>query len=192
MSRIAFFSWLLVGLLTCAVVAAGQATGPVIFQVAPELQQRHASPSPGPGATGQTKQAKIGRGNAAIDTGDPKSTFWTEPIDLSGAGTVVNADMLWDATARIFYAFARTSLRCTHGKAIEGNVLIGIYAKRNILSKTAGSGWWVVDLAQNECQAPLAGLYGCKFDSQGNNLACGRAELDTRVNDMAIVEATRF
>ena len=195
MSRIAYLHRLSFALLAVAVVAMGQeqgSTGPVNFQVAPEIQRRYNSPSPGPNATGQAKRATIGKGKAMIDTGDPKNTFWTEPSDLSGAGTVVNADMLWDASSKIFYAFAHTPLRCAHGKSLEGNVLIGIYAKRNILSKTPGSGWWVVDLAQNECQAPLAGLYGCKFDSQGNNLACGRAELDTRINDLAIVESTRF
>jgi len=196
MSRIALFFFRLgFALLTVTVAAIGQgqeSTGPVNFQVAPDFQRRYMSPSPGPNASGQGKRAAIGKGNAMIDTGDPKSTFWTEPADLSGAGTVVNADMLWDATSKIFYAFAHTPLRCAHGKSIEENVLIGIYAKRNILSKTPGSGWWVVELAQNECQAPLAGLYGCKFDSQGNNLACGRAELDPRINDMAIVEATKF
>jgi len=195
MSRIAYLHRLGFALLAVAVAAMGQdqgSTGPVNFQVAPDVQRRYISPSPGPNATGQAKRASIGKGNAMIDTGDPKNAFWTEPSDLSGAGTVVNADMLWDASSKIFYAFAHTPLRCAHGKSIEGNVLIGIYAKRNILSKTPGSGWWVVDLAQKECQAPLAGLYGCKFDSQGNNLACGRAELDTRINDMAIVESTRF
>ena len=180
-------------ILACAVAAAGQgSTGPVIFQPGPDLQKRCLSPSPGQGATKQSKQAAIGHGKAMIDTGDPKNTFWNEPSDLSGAGTVVNADMLWDASSKIFYAFALTTLRCTHGKSIDGDVLIGIYGKKNFLSKSPGSGWWVVELAQNQCQAPLAGLYGCKFDSQGNNLACGRAELDPRINDMAIVEATQF
>jgi hypothetical protein len=183
---------LLIGMLTCAIVSAGQAVGPVVFQVGPDLQKRYLSPAPGPGVTKQSKQAVIGRGKTSIDTGDPKNMFWSEPADLSGAGTVVNADMLWDASSKIFYAFAHASLRCTHGKTAEADVLIGIYGKRNILSKTQGSGWWVVELAQNQCQAPLAGLYGCKFDPQGNNLACGRAELDPRLNDMAIVEATQF
>jgi hypothetical protein len=193
MIRIVRIVSLVMALLACAVVAVGQgSTGPVNFQVAPDIQRRYMSPAPGPGASGQTKKAAIGKGNAMIDTGDAKNTFWTEPADLSGAGIVTNADMLWDASSKILYAFAHTTLRCAHGKSIEGNVLIGIYAKRNILSKTPGSGWWVVDLAQNECQVPLAGLYGCKFDSQGNNLACGRAQLDARINDMSIVEATRF
>jgi len=138
------------------------------------------------------KQAVIGQGKASIDTGDPKNTFWSEPADLGGAGTVAPADMLWDASSKIFYAFSHISLRCTHGKVTEADVLIGMYAKRNVLSRTPGTGWWVVELAQNQCQAPLAGLYGCKFDAQGNNLACGRAELDPRLNDMSIVEATRF
>ena len=182
--------WLL-ALFSVAAVGQGS-VGPVDFQVAPEVQNRYQSPSPGPHATGKTKQAAIGKGNARIDTGDPGNQFWIEPSDLSGTGAIVNAEMLWDGSSKIFYAFAHTTLRCTHGKTTEADVLIGIYGKRNILSKTAGSGWWVVDLAQNECQATLAGLYGCKFDSQGNNLACGRAEVDPRLNDMAIVEAMRF
>ena len=191
MIRIALFVSLLV--LLFAAAALGQSsTGPVNFQVSQDFQNRYASPAPGQGATGQTKKAVIGQGSISIDTGDPKNSFWTESTDLSGAGTIVNTDMLWDTSSKILYAFARTNLRCAHGKAIEGNVLIGIYGKKNILSKKPGSGWWVVQLAQNQCQAPLAGLYGCKFDTQGNNLACGRAELDPRINDMAIVEATRF
>jgi hypothetical protein len=194
MSRKSFLSFFMLVMLSCAVeaLAQQQSTAPVNFQVAPDVQSRYLSPAPEHGAAAQGKQATIGKGNTMIDTGDPKSSFWTEPADLSGAGTVTNVDMLWDPTSKILYAFTTTTLRCTHGKTIEGNVLVGIYAKRNILGKNAGSGWWMVDLAQGQCQAPLAGLYGCKFDSRGNNLACGRAELDARINDMSIVEATRF
>jgi len=180
-------------LLACAVAAAPQGiSGPVSFEPGPDVTKRYLSASPGPGATKQSKQAVIGHGKTEIDTGDPKNSFWNEPIDLSGAGAVVNTDMLWDASSKIFYLFAHTALRCTHGKSIEGDVLVGIYGKKNFLSKSPGSGWWVVDLAQDQCQAPAASLYGCKFDSQGNTLACGRAELDPRINDMAIVESTRF
>jgi len=190
MIRIGLLS-LVVSLFAIAAIAQG-ASGPVNFQVSAEMQSRYTSPVPGPGATGQTKKAVIGTGKTAIDTGDPKNSFWTETVDLSGTGTVVTADMMWDSSSKILYAFTHTDLRCAHGKSIEGNVLVGIYGKKNVLSKTPGAGWWVVELAQNQCQAPLAGLYGCKFDPQGNVLACGRAELDPRINDMSIVEATRF
>jgi hypothetical protein len=191
MIRIALAVLLLV--LPFAGAAWGQgSTGPVNFQVSQDFQNRYASPTPGPGASGQTKKAVIGQGKTSIDTGDPKNSFWTETVDLSGAGTIVNTDMMWDSSSKILYAFAHTNLRCAHGKSIEGDVLVGIYGKKNILSRKPGSGWWVVELAQNQCQAPLAGLYGCKFDAQGNTLACGRAELDQRINDMAIVESTRF
>jgi len=180
-------------LLAGAGLAVGQsAIGPVIFQPGPDLQKRYASPTPGPGASGQTKQSIIGTGKTRIDTGDSRNPFWSEPNDLSGAGNTVNADMLWDSSSKIFYVFAHTELRCTHGKSTQADLLIGLYGKKNILSKTPGSGWWVVELDQNQCQAPLPALYGCKFDIYGNNLACGRAELDPRINDMAIVEATRF
>lgn len=184
---------LLAGLLAAATAGTAQtATGPVVFQPGADLQKRVLSPSPPAGATKQAKQAAIGHGKATIDTGDPKNSFWNEAVDLSGAGNVVNADMLWDGSSKILYSFARTTLRCTHGKSTEGDVLIGIYGKKNFLGKSPGSGWWVVEMAEGQCQAPTAGLYGCKFDSQATTLACGHAELDPRINDMAIVESTRF
>jgi hypothetical protein len=193
MRRCIFYFSLLSALLACAIAAVAQgATGPVTFQLGPSFQKRCLSPSPSPGASNQAKKAAIGHGKAMIDTGDPKNSSWTEVADLADAGTATNADMLWDASSKIFYAFAHTTLQCTHGKSVEADLLIGVYGKRNFLSKVPGSGWWVVDLQQNQCQAPLAGLYGCKFDAQGNILACGRAEVDPRINDVAIVESTRF
>lgn len=193
MNRSVFFLSLLFVLLTGAVAGMAQsASSPVNFQPGSDLQKRILSPSPAAGATKQGRQSTIGSGKTLIDTGDPKNTFWNEAVDLEGAGNVVNADMLWDASSKILYAFAHTTLRCTHGKQIEGDVLVAIYGKKNFLGKTLGSGWWIVNLAQNQCQAPMAGLYGCKFGAQGMAMACGHAEIDPRINDMAIVESTRF
>jgi len=176
-------------LLTAVVVSVAQgALGPVSFEPSADLQRHALSPAPGANAV---KKSAIGRGKTSIDSGDPKSMFWTESVDLS-AGNVVNADMLWDSSSKILYTFAHTTLRCTHGKTVDGDILVGIYGKKNFLGKTTGSGWWVVDLQQGQCQAPLAGLYGCKFSAGGQILACGRAEVDQRINDMAIVESTRF
>lgn len=171
---------------------AQSVNGPVDFQPGTDVLRRYASPSPGPTAIKQSKQAVIGHGKAMIDTGDPKNSFWNEPVDLAGTGTVVNSDMLWDASSKILYFFAHTTLRCTHGKPVEGDILMGIYGKRNFLNRSPGSGWWVANLSADQCEIAVPGLYGCKFDAQGNILACGRAELDTRINDMAIVESSRY
>ncbi len=190
MNRYIFFLSLLIG--SAATCLAQAAKGPVNFQPGSDLQKRYMSPSPAVGATKQSKQQTIGQGKTMINTGDPRNLLWNEAVDLEGDGNVVNADMLWDASSKILYAFAHTNLRCTHGKAIEGDILIGIYGKKNFLEKTPGSGWWMVDLAKNQCEAPVAGLYGCKFDAQGNTLACGHAEIDPRINDMAVVESTSF
>jgi len=192
MKRTTIILSFLIVTLTAMFAAAQGARGPVAFEPNPELQKRVNSPSPGSGATNQAKKAAIGHGKAFIDTGDPKNSSWNETIDLSGAGQVVNADLLWDGSSKILYAFAHATLRCTHGKTTEGDILIGVYGKKNFLGKPAGSGWWVVELQQGQCESPLAGLYGCKFGVNGNAVACGRAELDPRINDMAIVEATRF
>ena len=192
MKRTATILNFLLMMLTATFAGAQAAAGPVSFQPNPDLQRRVNSPSPGAAATNQAKNSVIGHGRASIDTGDPKNSSWSEAIDLSGAGQVVNADLLWDGSSKILYAFAHATLRCTHGKTTEGDILIGVYGKKNFLGKPAGSGWWVVELQQGQCESPLAGLYGCKFGVNGNAVACGRAELDPRVNDMAIVEATRF
>jgi hypothetical protein len=186
------FSLFFVLICLAATCRAQGAVGPVIFQAGPDLQTKALAPSPAPNATKQSKQAVIGRGKTMINTGDPKSAFWNETVDIDGAGDIVNADMLWDASSKILYVFGHLTLRCTHGKTTEGDVLIGLYGRKNFLEKKPSSGWWVVSLAKDQCQAPIEGLYGCKFDSYGSTLACGRAELDTRINDMAIVEATRF
>ena len=71
-----------------------------------------------------------------------------------------------------------------------GNIVVGIYGKRNFLEKSPGSGWWVVSLARRS--VITAGLYGCKFSAQGDIEACGRSELDPRINDMAIVQSSRY
>ena len=185
MTRVSLF----ITVLATSIASFAQgAAGPVAFEPSAELQQRALLPTPSANAV---KKSAIGNGKTMIDSGDPKSLFWTETVDIS-AGNVVNTQMLWDPASKIFYAFAHTTLRCTHGKTVEGDILIGIYGKKNFLDKAPGSGWWVVDLHQGECEAPLAGLYGCKFSHGDRVLACGRAEVDPRINDLAIVEATRF
>lgn len=136
MTRTVFFFLFLSVLLTGASACVAQsASGPIAFQPGSDLQKRSLSPSPAAGATKQSKQAAIGHGRAIIDTGDPKNSFWNEAVDLDGAGNVVNADMLWDASSKILYAFAHTNLRCTHTKSTEGDILIGIYGKKNFLEK---------------------------------------------------------
>jgi hypothetical protein len=186
-------SQLLLAILFMTVTALAQGTnGPVVFQPGTNLQKRIQNPTPSSGATNQTKKAVIGAGKTSLDTGDANNTFWTEPTDIADTGDVVSTDYLWDSSSKILYVFARATLRCSHGRSTQGGILIGIYGKKNFLSKAVGSGWWVVDLQQDECHAPMPGLYGCKFSPAGSALACGRAELDTRINDIAIVEATRF
>ena len=48
-----------------------------------------------------------------------------------------------------------------------------------------------MDLDESECKAKVAGLYGCKFDADGNATACGMATLDEKNDDLVIVEATK-
>jgi hypothetical protein len=49
-----------------------------------------------------------------------------------------------------------------------------------------------VALDEGECHAKEAGLYGCKFDANGNATACGVATVDEKNDDVVIVEAAKM
>ena len=64
--------------------------------------------------------------------------------------------------------------------------------------KPAGSGFWLADLDKGECGAQGGATYaagnamwGCKFDAQGNETACGVAMLDEKNDELVIVTASK-
>ena len=138
------------------------------------------------------KKATIGKGKASVNTanaaGDDDS-FWVEEIDLDGDGTAEEADMLYDDEDKVLYLYNDGDFKCKGGGEGEGSLLVLVNVAGNSHKKPAGSGWYAVELDESECKAKAAGLFGCKFDANGNATACGLVTVDEKNDDIEIVEA---
>src|SRR5215813_15325267 len=140
------------------------------------------------------KKTTVGKGKASVNTanapGDDDS-FWVESIDLDGDGTVEETDMLYDDEDKVLYLYSDGDFPCKGGGRGDGSLLVLVNVAGNSHNKPAGSGWYVAELDEGECKAKVAGLYGCKFDANGNPTACGLATVDEKNDDVVIVEATK-
>ena len=68
---------------------------------------------------------------------------------------------------------------------------VATFAAGNPGKRPAGSGFWVADLDAGECGAQAAALWGCKFDANGSETACGLAALDEKTDELVIVTAAK-
>ncbi len=183
-------------LLTLTVVA-GLATFPhsLFAQSAVDIQppamiiEMANAPLP-PASAG--KGTDIGKGDVKLNTSDAADdtdTIWAEELDIDGDGDVEQTDLLWDDEDKILFLSAQATFTCTNGNAGDGAMLMAIYGEGNSANAPAGSGWFAVALDASECDAQVAGLYGCTFDAQGNATSCGAVTIDDD-NDVIVIEAS--
>jgi len=150
------------------------------------------NPSPPANAS---KKTTIGKGKTTVNTANTQGdedSFWVENIDLDGDGTVEETDFLYDDEDKVVYMHSEGDFKCQGGGTGTGSMLIAVNVAGNSRNRPAWSGWYVVDLDEGECKAKVAGLYGCKFDANGNATACGLATLDEKNDDLVIVEAAKM
>jgi hypothetical protein len=165
-------------------------SAPVEYHNSAAVKNKAASPTPGPKAKQQSSQSTIGEGQAKIDTGHSNNNYWVEEIDVDGKGKVTDTQMLWDDKNKILFMATDKTFNCTQGGGTaDGNLLVATYGKGNRANRPAGSGWWAVELDENECRVKSEGLYGCKFNQNGVNTMCGMVDLDEKNQDLVIIEA---
>ena len=148
--------------------------------------------NPTPPANAQQKTS-IGKGKATINTkNSPTDTdsFWVESIDVDGNGTIETANLLWDDEDKVLFISYEDNFKCKNGAPGSGSILMGINGAGNPRKRPAGSGFYVVDFDKSECGMQEAGLWGCRFDANGNPTTCGVAILDEKNDDIIIVTAT--
>jgi hypothetical protein len=181
-----------------AAQTATSAQSPAQYKPSPDVKNKAASPQPGSTARQQSKQGTIGDDDAdddddvMIKTGHENNIFWVEDIDLDGTGVKTASEMLWDDTNKVLYVYADDkALTCTNGKKADGDLMIATYGTGNKAKKPAGSGWWMADFDLGECDVRKEGTFGCKFNAQGENTACGLVDVDKRTNELTIIEAFR-
>ncbi len=149
--------------------------------------------NPSPPATA-SKKTTTGKGKATVNTANTQGeddSFWVESIDIDGDGTVEETDILYDDEDKVFVLYDDGDFKCKGGGVGEGSLLIAVNAAGNGRGRPVGSGWYVVELDESECKAKAAGLYGCKFDANGNATACGLATIDEKNDEIMIAEVTQ-
>ncbi len=171
-----------------------QLGGQMGVQLKPSTQTMAKANNPGPSASAQQKTS-IGTGSATIGTQNSLTdmdSYWVESIDVDGNGDLETADLLWDDEDRVLFIYYDDDFTCKNGAAGSGSILMGINGTENPRKKPAGSGFYVVSLDKSECGAKEAGLWGCRFDANGNATACGVAVLDEKNDDIVIVTASAY
>lgn len=147
------------------------------------------SPSP---AADASQKTTIGKGKAAVNTANPDDegdSFWVESIDIDEDGNVEEVDVLYDDEDKMLFLFADGDFTCEDGKTGEGALLVAVNQDGNSRGQLAGSGWYIVEVDAQECQAEVEGLYGCKFDADGTVTACGLVTIDEKNDDIIIATA---
>jgi hypothetical protein len=141
-----------------------------------------------------SKKATTGKGKTTVNTANTQGeddSFWVESIDINGDGTVEETDILYDDEDKVLFLYDASTFKCKGGGTGEGDLLIAVNCAGNGRGRPAGSGWYVVELDESECKAKAAGLYGCKFDANGNATACGVVTIDEKNDEVMIVEASQ-
>jgi hypothetical protein len=162
-------------------------TGPAV-KPSPDVKAKAMDPKPGPGAQKKDDASAIGKGKASHPVTDAY-VYWVEEIDVDADGKPEVTDIALDNKTKTVYLANERTFSCANGASADGEVLMAVYGKGNTLGKPAGSGWFVAELDAGECGVATSGLYGCKFDANGNATQCGVAELDDQ--DVTITPAPR-
>jgi hypothetical protein len=160
-------------------------------KVTPAIEAKAQLPKPGPKATRQKAADTFGKGKSSITVkghpGGVSHSFWTEELDVDGSGNPVQVDEAWDNHHKVLYLSKDRTFQCGNGQTAEGSTLMAVYGKGNTLGKPTGSGWWVAELNEGECNVQTAGIYGCRFDADGTNRDCGSATIQPDSDDVEIV-----
>lgn len=201
-SRFAFLTALTALLLasSCSKAPAPQQEQPASAKPAPSLpnvkvtpavKEKAEAPKPGPNGTKKAVADTLGKGKASIivkgHPGGVQHSFWSEQLDVDGSGNPVQVDEVWDNRHKVLYVSNDRSFGCGNGQSAGGSTLMAVYGKGNTLHRPTGSGWWVTELDAGACGVPDAGLYGCKFDGDGNNTDCGSGTVQSEADDVVIV-----
>lgn len=160
-------------------------------KVTSAVQAKAETPKPGAKATQKKVADTFGKGKASIaikgHPGGVHHSFWAEEMDVDGSGNPVQVDEVWDNHHKVLYLSSDRSFGCGNGQSATGSTLMTVYAKGNTLKKTPGSGWWLTELDAGACGVQDAGLYGCRFDTSGNNTDCGAGTIQSDADDVVIV-----
>jgi len=170
---------------TVAIVThAAVPTGPRVN--AAEVTMRASTPPPPYASQART----VGR-NGVTASRNHEVTVWTEQIDIDGDGIVDDATFAYDDANKILFASKSGRFTCKSGTFGSGDMLVAVNLAGNLRRRPAGSGFWATSIDEDECGAAYAGIFGCRFDTDGVDTRCGLVHVDSKLNDILIVTAAK-
>jgi hypothetical protein len=169
--------------------AAGSAGADV--KVTPQVRDMAKNPTPPADAK---KAGSVGSDTGTMNTKNSATdddSVWVQEVDVDGDGNVEATTLLWDDEDKVLFISYKDDFACKKGGTGSGAVLIGLNGTGNPRNAPVGSGFYAVSMDKGECNSQRAGLYGCKFDENGVETACGVAVLDPKTDSLIIATATQ-
>ncbi len=163
----------------------------VAVTIGPVVKDMAKNPKPPANAQQKTSVGKSGAAVGTQNSSDDTDSFWAQEIDVDGDGNVEKADILWDDEDKALFIAYDDTFTCKNGGTGTGSVLIGLNAEGNARKMPAGSGFYAVSLDKGECGSESAGIWGCKFDANGNATACGVAIVDEKTDSLIIAKVSQ-
>ena len=175
-------------LVAATVAIATHAAAPTGPRVNPAAVAMRALEPPPPYAS----PARIVGKNRVTASRTREVSAWEEQIDIDGDGTVDDATFAYDEPNKILFASKSGTFKCKGDSAVgSGDMLIAVNLAGNLRRRPAGSGFWAASVDEDECGAAFAGIFGCRFDSDGVDTSCGLVHVDSKLNDIMIVTAVK-
>lgn len=177
-------------LIAVAQQPAGQSTPQQSSTSVPKAQPSHLPqekamhPAPSANAQKKTQKNSVGKGALTVTTAQPVD-FWQEQVAYSG-GNTVTTDFLYNPNVGVIYGYREDDFKCANGQPAHGGILEAQYTQGNQANKPVGSGWYAVELDAGKCAAKESGIYGCRFDANGNPTECGAAVINSQTGDLDI------
>jgi hypothetical protein len=179
----------LICLITCASAAGAQQQPAISPHVEVPILPKSMAMNPAPSATAKAKSQKnsIGEGRVTVVASGP---YWEERNAMGQmVQAVVTTAFLYDQKAGILYAYRNGEFACNNS-TMSGNVLEAVYTQGNPAGQPTGSGWFVAELDAGKCGAKQDGVYGCRFDANGQHTACGVATKNPQTGEVDFAEVS--
>lgn len=151
-------------------------------QISPMPQDKTVNPAPSGSALQRKQKNSVGFGALTVTTAQPVD-FWQEQVAYRG-GKMVTTDFLYNPNVGVVYGYREDDFRCANRQPAHGNILEARYTQSNQAGKPAGSGWYAVELDAGKCGAKASGIYGCRFDANGDPTECGVATINDQTGDI--------
>ena len=143
---------------------------------------------------GEVDATLIGEGELSLDTMDGEfdaDALWKDSLDVDEDGAADEVTLVYDDEDGILFAYAVDTFDCLSGDGTaSAGILMAVHDDGNAAGAPEGSGWYIVGLDAGECAAEAAMLWGCEFDANGDETACGTATIDAAAGTVTIAKVT--